>query len=241
MLNLMLDAGHGKNTPGKRSPDGSLREWYFNSDVAQKVEEKLSNYNGVTVHRLYDVGGRDVPLSERTNKANSLKAKLGGECACVSIHANAFGSGWNSADGVETFSWDGKSPNGDALAAVIQKHMIRETGRDNRGHKRADFHMVREPVMASALVECEFMTNKEACELLKSDAYREKCANGIVKALVEHYGLKAKAKPKPAAPKNDGTFYRVVTGSFDNRKNAEKRVAELKSKGFDSFLLPYKP
>jgi N-acetylmuramoyl-L-alanine amidase CwlA len=30
--------------------------------------------------------------------------------------------------------------------------------------------------------------------------------------------------------------YQVVTGSFVNRENAEKRVKELKAKGFDSFL-----
>lgn len=30
--------------------------------------------------------------------------------------------------------------------------------------------------------------------------------------------------------------YQVVTGSFTNRENAEKRVKELKAKGFDSFL-----
>lgn len=203
MLTIMLDAGHGKDTAGKRSPDGSLREWYFNCDVAKRVEAKIKQYKDVVVHRLYDVDGRDVPLSERTRKANSLKGS--GENACVSIHANAFGSGgWNSANGIETFSYDGHSPNGDALAAVIQKHMIKATGRPSRGHKRANFHMVREPIMASALVECEFMTNKEGNELLKSDSYRETCADAIVDALVEHYSLKkggvSKPASKPSAP-----------------------------------------
>ena len=38
---------------------------------------------------------------------------------------------------------------------------------------------------------------------------------------------------KPAST----TKYRVVTGSFSSKENAEKRVAELKAKGFDSFIL----
>lgn len=38
-------------------------------------------------------------------------------------------------------------------------------------------------------------------------------------------------KPTPT------TKYRVVTGSFSSKENAEKRVAELKAKGFDSFIL----
>lgn len=31
-------------------------------------------------------------------------------------------------------------------------------------------------------------------------------------------------------------MYQVVTGSFENKANAEKRVKELKNKGFDSFI-----
>jgi N-acetylmuramoyl-L-alanine amidase len=34
-------------------------------------------------------------------------------------------------------------------------------------------------------------------------------------------------------------MYRVVTGSFSDKKNAEDRVKELKAKGFDSFLDAY--
>lgn len=41
--------------------------------------------------------------------------------------------------------------------------------------------------------------------------------------------------PKPSA----NTFYRVVCGSYTDRTNAEKRVQELKSKGFESFLDVY--
>lgn len=33
-----------------------------------------------------------------------------------------------------------------------------------------------------------------------------------------------------------GTVYQVVTGSFGVKANAEKRVAELKAKGYDSFI-----
>jgi N-acetylmuramoyl-L-alanine amidase CwlA len=38
------------------------------------------------------------------------------------------------------------------------------------------------------------------------------------------------AKPEPAV------MYQVVTGSFKDKANAEKRMAELKAKGFDSFI-----
>ncbi|WP_269078920.1 N-acetylmuramoyl-L-alanine amidase [Planococcus halocryophilus] len=41
-MKILIDAGHGPNTPGKRSPDGKLREFYFNSAVAEEVKKQLS-------------------------------------------------------------------------------------------------------------------------------------------------------------------------------------------------------
>lgn len=42
-------------------------------------------------------------------------------------------------------------------------------------------------------------------------------------------------KLKQSKTKSD-VFYQVVTGSFKDRKNAENRIKDLKSKGFDSFI-----
>jgi N-acetylmuramoyl-L-alanine amidase len=48
-------------------------------------------------------------------------------------------------------------------------------------------------------------------------------------------------KPKTAhsSSTQGNTIYRVVVGSYKDRKNAEKVRAQLKDKGFDSFLLPF--
>lgn len=46
-------------------------------------------------------------------------------------------------------------------------------------------------------------------------------------------------KPLPESqPTSKDVFYRVVAGSYSERKNAESIQAQLKSKGYDSFLLP---
>ena len=44
---------------------------------------------------------------------------------------------------------------------------------------------------------------------------------------------------KPLPVEND-LFYRVVTGSFQDRDNALNRVQELKNVGFDSFITTFK-
>ena len=39
---------------------------------------------------------------------------------------------------------------------------------------------------------------------------------------------------------SEKTYYRVVAGSFTDRKNAEKIVEELKKKGYSAFVDIYK-
>jgi len=233
---IYLDAGHAGFgvTPGKRTPDGSLYEWDFNNKVAVYVEEELKNYQNVSVKRADDRTGRtDVSLSERTNRANRDKASV-----FVSIHANAYGSGWNTAKGIETFVYPSKPAEAVKLANAVQKHMVKDTGRRNRGVKTANFAVLRTSNMTAILCECGFMTEKEEAALLKSDSYRRKIAHAIVKGLVETYGLKAVKNPTVTQPPTTGkkTYYRVITGSFLDKRNGLDRIAELQKKNFDSFL-----
>jgi len=197
-MRIVIDAGHGPETAGKCSPDGSLREYHFNSAVARYVADKLfSGYEGVEILMTHD-DSRDVPLKERTDKANAWKADL-----FVSIHANAYGDGgWNSAQGIETFVHETRPPAAVALANAVQRQLIRATGRPDRGVKSANFHVLRETKMTAILVECGFMTNREEAELLKSDAYRRKCAEAIVAGIVETYGLRPK-RPVQTPPSDD--------------------------------------
>lgn len=187
-MKIAIDAGHGPDTPGKRSPDGSLREYLFNAPTAKYIADALlQDCEGVEV-LLTHSDDRDVPLKERTDRANAWGANL-----FISIHANAAGDGkWNSAQGIETFvhsSWPAPAV---ALANAVQRGLILKTGRPDRGVKAADFHVLRETRMTAILVECGFMTNKHECELLKSDSYLRKCAEAIVAGIVSTYGLKKK-------------------------------------------------
>src|SRR5690606_6685155 len=194
-MRIVIDAGHGPETPGKRSPDGSLREYHFNSVVARYVaDELLHGYEGVEILMTHD-DSRDVPLKERTDRANAWKADL-----FVSIHANAAGDGWSTAQGIETYVYTSRPEPAVALANAVQRNLIRLTGRPDRGVKSANFHVLRETRMTAILVECGFMTNREECELLKSDAYRRKCAEAIVAGIVEVYGLRKKPAETAPAP-----------------------------------------
>lgn len=172
MATIILDAGHGPDTPGKRSPDGKLVEYRFNSDVAEQVRHYLQ-LEGVDAFYSHE-NSRDVPLSERAAIANRLDGD-----AFVSIHANAFGSHWNEVQGIETYMYPYASKQTAALTELIHSSIISACGRKDRGVKTANFAVLRETKMPAVLVECGFMTNREEAGLLFSRAYRVQCARAI--------------------------------------------------------------
>jgi len=223
----MLDAGHGYNTPGKRSPDG-MREYEFNRAVALYARSLLQNYQHVTVFFAHS-DNRDVPLQERTNYANRLRVDV-----YVSIHANAFGSGgWTSASGIETYVYPSRPHVALQLAQKIQRNLVAGTGLPNRGVKTADFHVLRETKMDGVLVECGFMTNQKDIKLLRSEEYRRTIAEGIVKAVSNQYNLKRKINPPPS---HTSGMYKVQAGAFKEKKNGDDLAAKLRSAGHTPYV-----
>ena len=72
---LVLDAGHGLNTPGKETYNGSkgvIKEWTLNNNVCNKIQSILKDYN-VTIYRADDTSGKtDILLSERVKRCNNI-------------------------------------------------------------------------------------------------------------------------------------------------------------------------
>ncbi|MDE3840108.1 N-acetylmuramoyl-L-alanine amidase [Bacillus methanolicus] len=225
-MKIMLDAGHGYSTKGKRSPDG-LQEYEFNRAVANFARDLLQEFENVAVYFAHS-DQRDVPLQERTDKANSLKV----DCY-VAIHANAYGNTWNDAGGIETYVHISKPLEATKLAEKIQQNLANSTGLRDRGVKTADFHVLRETKMTSVLVECGFMTNREEVKLLRSDNYRRTCAEAIVKAIADHYKLKKKIVQPPPAAKG---IYKIQVGAFKELKNAEELAERLRKDGYNPFI-----
>jgi N-acetylmuramoyl-L-alanine amidase len=192
-MKIAIDAGHGPETAGKRTPDDSLREYEFNSAVALELDRILQEYDKVETFHVHSPM-LDVPLQNRVAIANERKADL-----YVSIHANAAGNGWSTAGGIETYVYTSRPAAAVALANAVQRQLIKATGLADRGVKSADYYVLRETRMTAILIECGFMTNRVEAELLKSDEYRRKCASAIVRGIVETYGL----RPKQQQPAKD--------------------------------------
>ena len=226
-MKIAFNAGHGANTAGKRSPDGTVREWRVNDKVVDELMKLAVQYEGVQVMRIDDPdGSTDVPLSERVKKANAWGADI-----YVSVHQNAFGSGWNGTRGTETYSYPG-SAKGAALAKTVQAEVVRVAGTKNRGQKTAAFYELKYSKMPAILVECEFMTNQAAADWMKTGSYGGTFAKAIMSGIRKHYGLKAKATPKPTpttSTKSGSGVHRVIVngkqvGAFANDANVADQV-----------------
>ncbi|MGM0843844.1 MAG: N-acetylmuramoyl-L-alanine amidase [Bacillota bacterium] len=218
-MRIIIDAGHGYSTPGKRSPSG-MREYEFNRAAALAARETLLFYEKTEVYFTHS-DKEDVSLKRRTNYANRMKGDV-----FISIHANAFGNGWNDANGVETYVHATKPAAALSLATSIQTRLTASTGLVNRGVKAADFHVLRETEMTAVLVECGFMTNRKEADLLKTSSFRAACGQAIALALADHYGL----------VKKESRLYKVQAGAFSERENAETLLSKLKEAGFDGFI-----
>ena len=111
-MKILIDNGHGKETPGKCSPDGRLKEYAYTREIADRVVTRLQN-EGIDAMRIVPEEN-DVTLSERVKRINAF----GKEAILISIHCNAMGSGaeWMPANGWSVFIGNNASMHSKRLA-----------------------------------------------------------------------------------------------------------------------------
>lgn len=233
MVKIAIDAGHGINTAGKRTPAGE-REWTFNNKVVLAIIAELQKYDNVQILRLDDpTGQRDVPLTERTNKANSWGADV-----VISIHFNASTGRWGNHTGTETYTYNRtKSTNAKSveIARVVQAAMLKAWGLRDRGLKTANFHMVREPNGPAVLTEGGFMDSNIDIKVMRDDAKLAEGGREIAIALAGYYNLKLKSagsaptptptpQPTPSPAKTvDQMAREVIAGKHGNGHDARRK------------------
>lgn len=186
---VIIDNGHGRETPGKRSPDGRLLEWRWTRDVAIQLKSELEK-RGITATLLVPED-TDVPLVTRVARANAID-KLCSDSILVSIHVNASpGKGWSEASGFSAWICDNASKRSERLASLLQS-LAKEMGLGgNRwvppeGFFRSNFYIVKRTSMPAVLTENLFQTNQKEVDYLLSDEGKKRLVALHVKA-IERY------------------------------------------------------
>lgn len=74
-MKILIDNGHGENTPGKRSPDGRFREYLYTREIAEEVVAELRR-RGYEAERIVREN-IDVALATRVRRINDVCKELG--------------------------------------------------------------------------------------------------------------------------------------------------------------------
>lgn len=211
---LVLDAGHGLNTSGKQTMNGSkgvIKEWTLNNNVCNKIQAILKDYD-VTIYRTDDTTGKtDISLSERVKRCNNYNPHL-----FVSIHHNAGGG-----VGTEVY-WHTKGTAEDKkVASILAPKLASKCGMRNRGVKQASFAVLGCKPTA-ILVEGGFMDTVADYEIITSDKGQQAYAEAVAESIIEYLGLKkvvATTTQSPQWKKNDkGWWYEYADGSYPTSK-----------------------
>ncbi len=191
MVKILIDNGHGENTPGKRSPDERLFEYSYTREIARRVVKRLCGM-GYDAQRIVEEE-RDIPLSVRCKRVNAICNKLGKEnVLVVSIHNDAAGANgkWHDARGFTSRVGLNASSKSKMLAQYLWNEAIQQGLKGNRCVPAARYitqnlAICRDTLCPAVLTECLFQDNKEDVELLLSEEGKEKVTATHINAIVE--------------------------------------------------------
>lgn len=193
-MTLILDAGHGIDTPGKRSPDGCFLEYLWNRQIAERVYYMLRAC-GADVRMLVRETN-DIALRTRVMRANAIATERGvANTLVVSIHSNAAGDGskWQNAQGWSCYTSKGRTSADkaaecmyDAFEAEFKDRKIRKDMSDGDRDWEEDFYVLKHTKSPAILLENFFYDNREECSWLLKEETKNRIASTIVKGLLNY-------------------------------------------------------
>lgn len=187
---VILDAGHGIDTPGKRSPIWSnntqLFEWKFNRDIVDSIIGYLQVANISYVKLIEE--SQDISLKERVDRINTIykENKDKYKVYLISIHGNAADNA-PTANGIEVFTSIGETKS-DTIAEVFYSKLKNlgwkmRPNRSNKGGKEENFYILKNSHCPAVLTENGFYTNEEECKKMLEFYWQKEIALAHYKAI----------------------------------------------------------
>lgn len=191
-MKIIIDNGHGRDTAGKRSPDGRLLEYAYAREIAVRLERELKA-RGYDAQRIVPEEN-DISLKERCNRANRIYAAAGKKAILVSIHCNAAGADgkWHDTRGWSAYVSRNASKKSKELAcrlidaAETQGLKVRRYSQ-NEPYWTQNLAICRDTNCPAVLTENLFQDNREDVDYLLSEKGKQTIVelhmNGIMEYL----------------------------------------------------------
>lgn len=199
-MNICISIGHGKSAKGgydSGALGGNYQEFKIGREIGKYIGEIFKGYACTADVINYDA---TLYLTERIAHVN----KHGYDLA-MEIHLNAAGG-----TGSEVY-YKHKSATGKKLAGAISKSIANTFGIRDRGAKvkinpsngTDYFGFVRSCKCESLLIETVFIDTASDRKHVETAAGQRQCAEAIVKAIANYYGIKKKASTSTNKPTTD--------------------------------------
>ncbi len=191
---VLIDNGHGVNTPGKCSPDKRLQEWKWTREIAIRVVDALNGL-GIDARRIV-TEDKDVTLRERCRRVNAFCAKYGSKnVVLVSIHVNAAGNDgkWHDASGFSVWVSKAGSENSKRMARLMYDEAEKRNLKGNRCVPKerfwqANFTIITDTNCPAILTENLFQDNKEDVGYLLSEKGKINIIDMYIDAIQKYIG-----------------------------------------------------
>lgn len=181
---VVIDAGHGGRAPGATKQ--GIKEKDIDLGIVlqlKKIFDKSDENIGVYYTRTDD---SNPTFDQRVQLANKSQADL-----FISIHNNSTKSGrmsYTHGTQVMYSESDTRNLGSRAFAELCLKYVTDALGSRDKGLVEGDeIYIIRTSEVPVALIEVGFMTNQEELDLLNSDDYQKKAAEGIFKAVLDAF------------------------------------------------------
>lgn len=176
---VVIDPGHGDHDPGAINSELNLKEKEVVLDISLKLKELLEN----TGFKVYMTRKDDtyVGLNERADAANNLKAD-----AYISIHVGAHMD--KAIEGIVSIYSSVDDRDNKTFATIVKNSVVKELNASDKGIiERNNFIVLKETKMPAISLELGFLTNPKEEKLMQENDYRQSCAEGIHKGVIEYF------------------------------------------------------
>ncbi len=208
-MKILIDNGHGHDTPGKHSPDGKFLEYAYNREIAKRIVADL-------IDRGYDAEllvpeDNDISLEERVRRVNEIfltyepsYPTLPTSCPSstghpnvilISIHVNAAGNGstWVDSTGWSCYTSKGQTQSDklaeclyDAAIKNFPGRRIRTEFSDGDSDWEEGFYLLRKSLCPAVITENFFMDSRSDLEYLQSRTGKQAIVDTHVEGIVEY-------------------------------------------------------
>ena len=224
MKKVFIGAGHGGADGGAIARDKQL-EKDLNLSIARACGAYLAG-RGVAVKYSRTKDEND-PVGDEVRECNAFAPDL-----AVDIHNNAGGG-----DGAEVYHAR-RGGTSTSLAVNILGE-IHKLGQQSRGAKtrlnaagRDYYAFIRETKAPAVIVECAFVDSSDLA-IIDTEAERIKMGEAIARGILKTLAIDDVPQSQPVT---GSKLYRVQTGAFHDKRNAEAEVARLKRLGVTAII-----